>query len=214
MYLIDSHNAILHVENPIILFPPQTPSRHRYNGSLGCLNSHAKGTLFQRKRGSKTGPPTKSPHWKKCIRKTDRQYEVAPCRCLSSIRHPRMQCAVWRFNWCLRHERALRGCAGMNERLGHVEPDRTFRSGVDCVASELLPNLSLAFNTDRCPRTAPTLLRSSAAIEKADLPAACRLRSGLPSQEGVAGASAPIMVVSRFEILRKAREDNKCRPPL
>jgi hypothetical protein len=55
-----------------------------------------------------------------------------------------------------------------------------FRSGViDCVAPESLANLFLAFKIAIRPRTAPMLLRNSAAIEKLDLPAALSSRSRL-----------------------------------
>jgi hypothetical protein len=72
-------------------------------------------------------------------------------------------------------------CPQLHEPL--VVIDRPpFRSGtLDCVASGLLANLSLAIKIARRPRSAPTLLRSSAAIEKLDLPAACNSRSRLSS---------------------------------
>jgi hypothetical protein len=53
-----------------------------------------------------------------------------------------------------------------------------FRRGVESIASELLANLPLAFKTLR-RRTEVMLLRSSAAIAKVDLPAACRSKKPL-----------------------------------
>ena len=64
----------------------------------------------------------------------------------------------------------------LNERLGHVEPDRTVFAAASTVSRrnycQIFPWPLIQIGVQEPPRP----LRSSAAIEKADLPAACSFR--------------------------------------